>query len=253
MDHAGQQRAYFGRLKHHERFCWQTEDPFVMAREHQTTLPLVQAIQKLHERLKRPLRLLESGCGEGVNLKYLRQLGLDETIVHLEGVDFSPEAVTEAVSQGFQAQVADGLALPFADQSFDIVFCRDVLHHLENDDQREKFFSEMWRVARTPGLVAAIEPNPWNFMIFALSVFIPAEKGLRAITQSRLTALFPRVAVEYSAPSSAWRLLCHYRSPLRKRMITPFVHWTLTVWEFLCRKSPKRFWSYRIYLWNKPH
>ncbi len=63
---------------------------------------------------------LDIGCGEGENTRQLARLG-----ARMHGIDIAPTfirhaAATEQTSpQGILYQVADGLALPFADRSFD--------------------------------------------------------------------------------------------------------------------------------------
>lgn len=60
---------------------------------------------------------------------------------------------------------ADALRLPFADASFDLVFCWEVLHHLP---EPWVALREMARVSRR--LVLVFEPNPLNLaqLLFAL-------------------------------------------------------------------------------------
>lgn len=253
MDHAARQLAYFASINHAERFRWQTEDPFVRAREHETIRPLARLLQAERIRLGRPLAVLESGCGEGVNMVHLRQLGLTEDDVILTGVDLSAEAVAEARRHGLAVHRADGLVLSFADASFDAAFCRDVFHHLESDDTRRRFYFEMQRVVRPGGYVVAIEPNALNIMIFGLSVLIPEERGLRSICERRMLQLFPGAEVMRVAPSAFWRFWLHFHSPLRRNLVTAhFFRVVLSVWEALCRVfAPSVFWSYRIYAWKK--
>ncbi len=65
---------------------------------------------------------------------------------------------------GVQAVVFDGLALPFADQSFDIVYSNAVLEHLESWEAQQALASEVQRVGRgwfvtVPNLWYPIEPH----------------------------------------------------------------------------------------------
>ena len=249
--HQTDQLAYFAGIDHGERFRWQTSDPFVMAHEHATLQPFVDAVQALLAE-RGSLRLLESGSGEGVNFIHLRQLGLPADHVQIEGIDPCAEAVEVAKQHGLDARVADGLALPYADATFDVVFCRDVLHHLADDGERKKFLSEMTRVTKPGGLVVAIEPNPGNPMVLAQSYALWAERGLRSIPPRRVLRLKPGATVIEASPSAAWRVLWHYRSPLRAQrwLSTPILH-ALGLWEIVCGHFPRGGWSYRIYIWNQ--
>ena len=77
------------------------------------------------------LRVLDIGCGGGLLAEEFARLGCEVT-----GVDPSKESLTaarqHAVSQGLMIgyQSAFGEALPFADASFDVVYCCDVLEHV---------------------------------------------------------------------------------------------------------------------------
>lgn len=223
-----------------------------MEHEHAALIPFVQAVQ-VEEQLHGSLRVLESGCGEGVNLVHLRQLGLSPERYELHGIDMSTEAVAEAKRRGLPVESGDGLALPYADASFDVSYCRDVLHHLADDSERRKFFHEMWRVTKPGGLVGAIEPNPRNPGILALSYLVPAERGLLSMTEEHIQELLPGARVSRVAPSSVWRVLYHYRSPLRAIPLFAKVTRALSAaWDRLCSRGPGTMWSYRVYLWKKP-
>lgn len=249
--HLEEQIAFFSGVDYARRFRWQTEDPFVLRHEHEALMPLVNALRSLYSGA--PLRILESGCGEGVNLMHLRQLGLGPNEASLSGIDPTRAAVDEALRHGFDVQLGDGLSLPYADASFDAVFCRDVLHHLENDETRRIFFAEMRRVCRPGGVVVAIEPNPWNPMIFGLAVFIPQERGLLSLSESRVHRNFPGADVIPVVPSAAWRMWFHFRSPFRHPAVAPVVRGMLRMWEKFSRVVfPKAVWSYRVYIWKQP-
>ncbi len=252
MDHAEQQRAHFGTLQHDKRLAWQTQDLFVRERELATIRPLVEGILALAKQASRPLQVLESGCGQGVNLLQLAEMGIHAPAIEMQGVDFTPEAIETAKKHGLNVQVANGLALPFPDATFDVVFTRDVLHHLANDEERQAFVTEMKRVTRAGGFIMAIEPNVWNPMIFGLSVLVRAERGIQNISEPRLTQLIPGATVIRTAPSAAWRGWYHYRSPFYTiQFLAPLVRAYLRQWERICRRLPKVLWAWRVYRWEK--
>jgi len=62
--------------------------------------------------------------------------------------------------------------LPFADNSFDIVFCSDLLHHLDNLPQA---LTEMSRV--TKKYIVVSEPNCQNPLVFLFSFLNKEERG----------------------------------------------------------------------------
>lgn len=80
------------------------------------------------------------------------------------GISFADVEDYQSSFPGVQALVFDGCALPFADQSFDIVYCNAVLEHLPGKDFVERFAAEVQRVGRgwfvtTPNFWYPVEPH----------------------------------------------------------------------------------------------
>jgi SAM-dependent methyltransferase len=94
-------------------------------------------------------RLLEVGTGPGVDAVAFRAAGLD-----VVGVDLSAEHVRLAREAGIEAHVAAAQVLPFADASFDALWCASVLMHMPDADLDEAL-AEFARVLR-PGSPAAL-------------------------------------------------------------------------------------------------
>ena len=193
---------------------------------------------------------MESGCGDGTNFVHLQSAGIGGG-VRLEGVDLTPRVVEEGRKRGMDIRLGDGLTLPYADATFDITYCRDVFHHLADDEARKKFFLEMRRVTKPDGAVFAIEPNAWNPAIFGLGLLVHAERGLWAISEGRFARLLPGAAVTAVSPSAAWRIWYHYRSPLyASPAMRSVARLALHAWEKGCASLPRAFWSYRVYQWS---
>lgn len=97
---------------------------------------------------------LEIGCGAGVIVGYLRSKG--KKVV---GVDFSTDMIKLAkkTQNGGKFAVMDGEKLAFKDNSFEFVYCLNVLHHMYN---YRKALKELERVASKKVLIC--EPNYRN-------------------------------------------------------------------------------------------
>jgi SAM-dependent methyltransferase len=98
-------------------------------------------------------RVLDVGCGNG------RAAGrwLNPRVGEYVGVDVSPLAVEAARELGLDARVIeDATALPFADASFDLVVCIEVLEHLLRPDHAVQ---EIRRVLAPGGVFVATVPN----------------------------------------------------------------------------------------------
>lgn len=99
-------------------------------------------------------RVLDIACGTGYGIGLIRQNA--EFVV---GVDIDEEAAAEARAEcGDNAAVmlADGLGLPFADESFDVVTSFETLEHLH---ERGEFLSELRRMLKTGGTLLLSTPN----------------------------------------------------------------------------------------------
>lgn len=95
------------------------------------------------------LKILDAGCGPGAALIYLSQFG--EVI----GVDISEEALQFAKKRG-KVKKGDVSALPFEDETFDVVVCLDVLYHKWINVK--KALLEMKRVLKKNGILFIREP-----------------------------------------------------------------------------------------------
>jgi SAM-dependent methyltransferase len=94
--------------------------------------------------------IADVGCGPGTYFELLRERG-----ARVVGCDLSPGMVTEALTKGFPALVADAQHLPFERASFDRVMCNHVLYHVP--DQKQAIL-ELRRIAR-PGATVLITTN----------------------------------------------------------------------------------------------
>jgi SAM-dependent methyltransferase len=109
---------------------------------------------------------------------------------------------------GEKKVIADAMRLPFFDRSFDLVFCWELLHHV---DEPWRVLKEMARVARR--LVLFFEPNPWNLAQAAFSIVDPEHRwvlrftkrytlgqveraGLRVVRYERCGLIFPNKTPE---------------------------------------------------------
>jgi len=100
-------------------------------------------------------KVLDVGCRVGVLSKFLMDLNYNVT-----GVEIVPDFVKNGRKNGINIYNEDARSMSFKDNSFDAVFCRDMIEHIPNP---EKVFSESIRVVRSDGiifLIGPIEPAP---------------------------------------------------------------------------------------------
>jgi ubiquinone/menaquinone biosynthesis C-methylase UbiE len=89
---------------------------------------------------------LDLGCGNGKNMLYNPKL-------NFIGLDISLELVNICKSKKLNAIEGSVLDLPFENNYFDNIICIAVYHHLDNDIDRQKALSEMYRVLKINGKI----------------------------------------------------------------------------------------------------
>jgi len=165
------------------------------------------------------------------------------------GVDYSQRLIEFAKKMVPQAEFScqDATVLKFANNSFDVVFCRDLLHHLR---QRKEAIKEMLRVCKPGGNVVLIESNGLNPLIFIWSIVNKAERDSRFITPRYLSALLKKYKItswKYAEPFSLWRLIFHYKygfSSIAKYRVVQKIYSAFD--RLMCILIPKKIWTYMI-------
>ncbi|MEN8212132.1 MAG: class I SAM-dependent methyltransferase [Thermodesulfobacteriota bacterium] len=106
---------------------------------------------------KRGMRILEVGCGTGLNLKLYQEAGCE-----IYGIDLSPSMVNAASKKlGEQAdiRVGDASKMPYPNNYFDLVLAMFTLHEMP-DSMRLPVIHEMARVIKTDGHLLLVDFHP---------------------------------------------------------------------------------------------
>jgi ubiquinone/menaquinone biosynthesis C-methylase UbiE len=188
------------------------------------------------------------GCGEGGNIANV--LPADRLGIRVIGIDLFERKIRFAKRVGVQASFvcADASRLPFLDSTFDLVLCRDVLHHMADP---ERAVSELRRVCRPGGVVWIIEPNGWNPLMRLLALARRHERGLLRNSVSSLRNLvspyFPGARFEVRQPMPIYRLLLHHQFGFPTLGRRSLFAAGMDAWDALARRVvPRAFWAYVI-------
>ncbi len=182
--------------------------------------------QVLTARLKRDflgLRVLDVGCGGGLLAEEFARLGCAVT-----GIDPSAPSIETARAHASRSglaiayQVGAGEQLPFADASFDLVCCCDVLEHVSD---LERVIAETARVLAPGGVYCFDTINRTLFSKFVT---------IKLFQEWRATAFLPRHLhswEQYIKPAELKRLLArHGLAPQEIIGMTPAANPLTLLW-----------------------
>ncbi len=124
-------------------------------------------------------RVLELGCGDGVNALAMAHLG-----AHVVAVDISSESARvvnetaariDSVGDRVEAVAGDFTTLPFEPKSFDFIIGKAFLHHLTHELEAE-YLARAAQLLRDDGEARFFEPAENNKTLDAIRWMIPMGK-----------------------------------------------------------------------------
>ena len=117
---------------------------------------------------------LDVGAGTGVLAERLAGLGLE-----VVALDPFPGMLDQLRRRrpDLRAVQADGDAIPFPDDTFDLTYCVAVMHHIADPDRVRATIAEMVRVTRPGGKILVWDHNPLNPYWPLLMRRVPQDNG----------------------------------------------------------------------------
>jgi 2-polyprenyl-3-methyl-5-hydroxy-6-metoxy-1,4-benzoquinol methylase len=150
-------------------------------------------------------RVLDAGCGDGINSVIFAALGAETT-----GIDISPGAIEVANKRAELDGVADRTTFVCApletadveEHAFDVVWVDAFLHHVLPD--LETVLTKLRRWIKPGGMILMMEPvnfSPWlrrlRFAVAAESEHTPDERPLEQADFDIVRRVFPELEVRY--------------------------------------------------------
>lgn len=112
-------------------------------------------------------RVLEVGCGSGIDACEFASNGANITAIDItkNAIDNTKELAHQAIVK-VNAKQYDGVSIPYANDSFDLVYSYGVLHHIPDV---ETTLTEIHRVLKATGQILVMIYNR-NSLLFAHSI-----------------------------------------------------------------------------------
>lgn len=234
------QRNYFN-VVNRKHFDWFVCNSYIAEREKD----LLREINNQNQSL-----ICEVGCGEGANIANLRQMGSNAKII---GLDYLLEKIIFCKSEvlGNTGLIAgDGFSMPFKENIFDLVFCKNLLHHV---DDKSKIISELIRVCKPGKKIIIIEGNGRNLINIFFRILNPVERNMKNSAPHIIYKLFKGdnkckiLNFKLLEPCNLFRIILHYKWGLSYVSRFNSVKKILDTFNNLADKFiPKRYWAYVI-------
>lgn len=139
---------------------------------------IITHLNELTSRLNQPIKILNVGAGTGYTTEVLNRYGITTSVEYdadccvmakeKTGLEFENESIT---------------ALPYADNSFDLVTAFDVIEHVED---HQKAVSELIRVTKKGGMIYTTVPT----FMFLWSHHDVVNQHIRRYTKGNFMALW---------------------------------------------------------------
>lgn len=176
--------------------------------------------------MKRGMKMLEPGVGRGEHLREFKDLG-----IVVKGLDISHESIALSPDLDIDLFDADQNVWPYDDDTFDIVYSKSFIEHLNNP---LLYINEAYRVLKPGGVLLTLTPD-WEvnykkffddythvspFTILSLGN-IKASGGFQDITVTK----FRQLPIVWKFPKL--RYLCNTIAPLVPvRTKNSFLRWS---------------------------
>lgn len=105
--------------------------------------------EKFINKIHKDKSIVEIGCGNGVNLLRLEELGYK----YVSGCDLSSKLVEICLNKNLNVVEGDICNLQYADNSYDVTLCIAVLHHLSTVELKKCAIRELVRITKDNGLI----------------------------------------------------------------------------------------------------
>lgn len=157
------------------------------------------------------LKILDFGAGTGTSVTFFKQFFPAASITCLDVSIKSLEIGESRYSGMAEFKHFDGKTIPFADNSFHIVFAACVFHHIDAKEH-VRLLSELRRIIKPGGMMIVFEHNPLNPLTVQAVRTCVFDENAVLIQAGAMLDRFKQAG--FSAPKRSFRLF--FPGPFRK-------------------------------------
>ncbi len=140
-------------------------------------------------------KILDVGCGFGSDAVFIAQSAKEVVAVDTKSMETWSELKTKYHNVKFK--IGNICNLPFGEKVFEVIFIKDVLHHISSAE-RKRALSEIKRVVKPGGFIIIVEANKYNPLFFLhYTMFIHHSHFSGSYFESLISAKFPQVVFQY--------------------------------------------------------
>lgn len=197
----------------------------------------IDFFNKLAVNFKKGKKILDVGCGDGVDASIFKN--------EFKLVTYATDIYEDKQIKMHQIQFKKGSIynIPFKDNEFDYVFTHDVLHHIDEKNQRKdkhiEGLSELRRVCKKAGFIIVVEANRYN------PLFYPHMVLLRKHNHFAQSYFKKIIGVAFKKDNITFKF---FEAHLYPRIFLPLFKIYEYVMEHL---SPKQFLAYNVAIVKK--
>ncbi|QUD89310.1 class I SAM-dependent methyltransferase [Phenylobacterium montanum] len=196
---ASERRQLYG-LLYEELFSTLDDHPQHTAEREACSLRVTRQLRLLRPYVDQQARFVEIGCGDAA-----LSMAMAQTVREAVGVDVTDALLPGERSANFTFVKTDGIALPIASQSVDLVYSNQLMEHLHPDDALEQL-REIRRIIRPGGRYVCITPSrvtgPHDvsrYFDYEATGFHVSEYDYRSLRSAFQVAGFKRFEVVFTA------------------------------------------------------
>lgn len=148
-------------------------------------------------------KILDFGAGVGGSVPYFRKYFKNARLTCLDVSERSREVACARFSDDLDYRLFDGHRLPFADESFDLVFAACVFHHIPKANQ-VNLLGEWHRLLKPGGMAVIFEHNPFNPLTVRAVNTCPFDENAELIPAGLMRERMAKAGFKH--PKSRYRL-----------------------------------------------